>query len=209
MSKGPSSKALLILTFVGALGVGALAWYVKSDPSAAHVPMALRADSAKSTDPSDRPIRSHRSRASQDDQAESKPNSVAVFVQVPKFESGAIAASQSVQVPEGVEPHKFVAEQVVKGALTSEVRVLGVDIRNRVATINFGSEVTNGMGSDEESNLIKGLQTAFGQFPNVDRIEIYREGEPVDSLGHIDLTDPIKVLSSGDRSSSARESAGA
>ena len=192
MSNGPSSKALLTLALIGACGVAAIAFYVKSDPSAAHVPPALRApgrEAAVELDP--RPTESsprHKSSRS--------PKAQGASVFLPEIAGeDATLASNSTELPEGSDAKVFLTEHVLKAENLSNVKVLGVSVKGGTATIDFGDGVDDGMGSSQEASFLKALQLGFGQFPEVSKIQITKKGQPLDSLGgHIELTDPLPVL---------------
>ena len=185
----------MVLMLMGALGVGALAWYVKSDPKAAHV--AQIAPSADYTE--SKPPIHHRRKVEDTEDKTGAP------VQVPELQGDKVAlTSDKVEVPDGEDAKKFIAEAVVKDISLENVKVLGVEVRHGVAVINFGGDIDAGMGSQQEGRMLTELQMGFGQFPEVRRIEIDKEGERLDSLGHIDLTEPISVIRPGESESDAK-----
>jgi hypothetical protein len=183
----------MVLMLMGALGVGALAWYVKGDPAAAHV-----AKAAPSADYTEAKPPTHRQRRKPEDSEEK----TATMVQVPELQGDKVAlTSDKVEVPDGEDSKKFIAEAVVRDVNLQNVKVLGVEVRHGVAVINFGGDIDSGMGSQQEGQFLTELEKGLGQFPEVRRIEIDKEGQPLDSLGHIDLTEPISVIRPGESDS--------
>jgi hypothetical protein len=193
MAKGASSKAVVVLLLVGVCGVGALALYVKSDPLAAKVPVDMRR-----TD--DQPaVKVERPTVTTGPIETPRPAKQTESVLIPSFAGGQVGSEMAKQdVPEGKDPKVFLAEEIVKGAKIENARVLGVDVHNGTAVINFADGIDTGMGSDQEALFITALQKGYGQFPEVSKLEIDKEGQPLESVGgHIDLTDGLTVTRPG------------
>jgi hypothetical protein len=189
MGKGPGGKTVLSLFFIGALGVGALAIYVKSDPNAARVLAPMAKPSASSDE--NVAVHRHHARHTDEDDGQSSDSS-GVYLPEIRDEHPTLK-SERTEVPDGKDPMQFVAEQTLKTIRLQGVRVLNVDVRNGVAAINFDDQIDSGMGSTQEGQFLDALELAFGQFPNVKSIEIEKEGEALDSLGHIELSGPQPV----------------
>ncbi len=200
MSKGPGSKALLTFVFIGALGVGALALYVKTVPGASVVPAALH----RHVEQSAPLVRRHHTKPTVENASEEE--SQGQRVRLPAIQGGKVSlAEDQTDVPAGLDPKVFVAQSVLKEDRVEGVRVMGVELRNGVAVINFSNGIDEGMGSMQEGAFLNALKAGFGQFPEVKTIQIYQDGEPLDSLGHIDLTDPISVTRpNGDSAQSSK-----
>jgi hypothetical protein len=201
MSKGASSKAALVLMLIGVCGVGALAWYVKAEPKAAQVPADLRR-----SEPPTPEVRISRRSPSEETQ-ETAPSHTEKTVMVPVFADDKVAMDmQQTTVPEGKDPKAFLVEEVAKGSHV-EAKILGVDVHNGVAVINFGNGIDDGMSSDQEALFISALQKAFSQFDDVQKLELDKESQPLESLGgHIDLTDGLPVLRPGSAPSDSKPS---
>ena len=210
MSKGNGSKPAMVLLLFCALGVGALAWYVKADPKAAHVTKLARNTDDFGDDAPEVTVHTHRHARPADDGDTAPETKSSEQIRLPEIKGEDVSLqSDKVDVPDGEDSKKFLAERVVKDLSLSNVTVHGVDVRNGVAVINFGGDIDAGMGSEQEGNFLKELQTGFGQFSQIKRIEIDKEGEPLESLGHIDLTDPIPVTRPGESESGSEQGSGA
>jgi hypothetical protein len=104
-------------------------------------------------------------------------------------------------VPVTTTPVKAALEALIAGvpgspfmtSIPTTTKVLGVSIKDEVATINFSQEMRNlNVGSAGESAVLTAIANTACQFENVSSILIEIEGEPVDSLGgHIDITEPV------------------
>lgn len=194
MNNSPSTKALLILALTGALGVGALAYYVKVEPGAAKVPAALARQENSRHENFTRADRA----ASEQDEPAAKPSRVSTEVYTPEINGNeANLTRSSMTVPHGQDPLKFVAEKCLKEANVEDVRVLSVDLKRGIVVLNFDGSIDGGMGSNQEGSFLKALQVSFGQFPNVRRIELEKENEPLTSLGNIEISGPLNVIRSG------------
>lgn len=118
-------------------------------------------------------------------------------VLVPRYEGHDLKFdSKSVSVPKGEDARVFAVEGFLKNAnvLPPGARLLGVSVNDGVATISFNREIFNGFGSDDERTLVNGLAHVLGQFKDIDKFVLLGNGEAVDSLGHLDLSEPQPVV---------------
>lgn len=192
-----SQKAAIVLVLAGSLGVGALAYYVKNTPNASHVPDEIRVvDTTKHSKP-----------AKPETKPEVTVTAASSTVRLPVF-GGEISdmglAKEETQVPGGGDAMKFVAQKIAESAQIDGARVLGVDVRDHVAIVNYNEAIGKGMGSMEEGAFIRALQVGFGQFTQIDKVTVEKEGEPLVS-GHVDLSEPLPVIRPGATSSSSEE----
>jgi hypothetical protein len=194
MSNSITGKALLIMGMTAALGVGALAFYVKNEPGAAKVDPHQTYEQSQD-EPLVRVIHERSSGKGNDDAP--PPSKALVTVMLPKISgSEATLASESSAVPSGEDPLTFVAKACLKEARVEGAEVLGVTVSHKAALVNFNKAIEDGMGSEQEGSFLKSLQLAYGQFPNINQVEILREGSPLTSLGSLDLPGPMDVIRS-------------
>lgn len=119
-------------------------------------------------------------------------NEVRVYTLVPgqaiEFES------RMEVVPEGVAPLLYATNSFID-SLGFEASVRAVDSRidGSLATLEFGEGVYKGYGSMEEIAFIRGLLATAAQFEGVERLQILVNGQPIESLGHLEIMDPIPV----------------
>lgn len=202
MAKGAGSKAAVVLLLIGVCGVAALALYIKSDPRAARVAADMRRPDDESVASKPSPSIVHT------EPRETSPSTEPQSILVPSIEDGKLGSEMAkTEVPDGKDPKVFLTEQIVKGVKLDNARVLGVDVRNGTAVINFGDGIDSGMGSDQEGLFLNALQKAFGQFPEVQKLELDKEGQPLDSVGgHIDLSDGLPVTRPGSSDAASKPS---
>lgn len=192
MSSHRGQKAAIVLMLGGAIGVGALAYYVKSTPDASHIPVEIKRNDQKK----------HSEEVSPKPEATStevKPTGPTVRLPVIGDEDINLSRNET-PVPEGQQPMHFVAQSVADAVKIDGAKVLGIDVRDHVAIVNFNAAVEKGMGSMEEGKFLQALQIGFGQFKDIDRIAIESEGAPMTS-GHVDLSDPLPVVRPGEKPS--------
>lgn len=72
--------------------------------------------------------------------------------------------------------------------------VLSVDVKDGIATLSFNPAFESGYGTDDERTMIEGLQRTMGQFTDVQKIEIVVDGKNIESLGNIEISEPLDVL---------------
>lgn len=195
MSNSPTGKAVLVLMLIGALGVGALAWYVKAEPGAARVRQPAEASVSERSF-----AHRHHSAApkADDDQEPTQGQSEHEAVFVPTINGPDVTLSKTKrEVPDGQQPKEFLVQEVLKADGIDGVKLLGVTMRGNTAVLNFSGDFN--MGSMQEGAFLKALQNAFGQYQDVEYIEIDQDGHPLDSLEHIDLTDPVTVIRPGSK----------
>jgi hypothetical protein len=192
-----SQKAAIVLVLAGSLGVGALAFYVKSTPNATHVPDDIRVvDTKKESKP-----------PKSTNKPEATVTTASTTVRLPVFGddiSDMGLAKEETPVPGGGDAMKFVAQKIVEAARIDGARVLGVDVRDHVAIVNYNEAIGKGMGSMEEGGFIRALQIGFGQFTQIDKVTVEKEGQPLIS-GHVDLSEPLPVVRPGATSSEGSE----
>lgn len=199
MSQHKGGRAAILFILVGGLGVGSLAYYVKSTPRAAHVPEELRVENEG---------RSHVSLVPEVTQApparrthlKTKPIETDT-VRLPVFGDDVADMELSkaeTQIPVGTDAMRFVANRIAQAAHFDGARVLGVDVRDHVAFVDYDAAVQKGMGSMEEGAFLRALQIGFGQFTDVDKVAVQSEGKPLES-GHVDLTEPLSVVRPGEK----------
>ena len=77
------------------------------------------------------------------------------------------------------------------------VKLLSAEVKGRTAELNFSEELRAGYSTDEEEALLKSLSATVGQFPEVDNMRILVSGSAVDTLGNVELSDPLPVMRNG------------
>jgi len=173
-SKGP----FLGLLVVGILGLGSLAAYVKYG-GASKVPYEIRVASHKETPPKTGTIR------------ESKvqlitPSRDGTDLKLGKHES---------DVPQGEDPVVFALNHFLKESkiVPDDAKALSVQVKDGVALVDVTPSFNQTYGSLDEEALLKGISATLAQFKDIDKVQFFVEGKVVESLGNVDLTEPLPV----------------
>jgi len=188
-SKSTGSKAVLVLAMISALGVGGLAAYVELTPSAAHVPQDERKPSLTRTtnEPTSRAV-----------PLGPKVDITSEHAQllVPEVSGEDVKLQRPAgDIPMGMKPMVFIAGETFKSLKLDGARALGVQISDRTARLDVNQTFAEfGFGSMQEGQVVKALQMALGQFPEIDTFELYSDGKKLDTLGQLDLESPIEVI---------------
>lgn len=176
-----TKKMLLTVTLLGVAVVGGLAAYVQFTP-ANKVPAAEHRDNVKKPLPAPE-VSIHRS----DPASKGK-----VFVFTPRYEgTNLLFDSAEVELPGDQEPAVFAVNEFLRASKITEesARLLSVDVQDNVATLSFNAAFRGGYGTDDEHTLLDGLRTTMGQFEAVEKIKILIDGEAVESLGSVELSE--------------------
>ncbi len=97
--------------------------------------------------------------------------------------------------PAGVDPKVFVVNEYLKHIQAAPgARANSVTVANGIATVDFNRELQAGMSSMDEGTIVNGVLAALGTFKEIEAVQFTVEGEPIESLGHIDLTEPQPVI---------------
>ena len=199
MDRARGGRAAIVLVLAGGLGLGALAYYVRTTPEAGRVPDAIRRDPTVApttkTPPPDEPPKPVEKKTLAPE---------TTTVRLPVF-GDSIAdmelAKAETPVPDGASAMRFVAGRIAEAAHLDGARVLGVEVREHTAFVSYNAAVQKGMGSMEEGAFLRALQIGFGQFTGVDRVAVESDGRPLES-GHVDLAEPLAVIRPGERAAS-------
>lgn len=188
-NSGKATKSLLILLFIGVVVLAATGAYVQLLPHAHPQQSSLAQDERPSDDdsptkPQGRPDKAPPTK---------EPSQQALMLPVVHGED-VVLSSAADQPAQGEEPAVFLANASLKAVHAEGARALSVQIKDRVALIDFSSEIQDGMGSSQEANFLKALQVSLGQLPDVDKVQITIGGQPIESLGHFDANEPIEVI---------------
>ncbi len=188
-SSSSGSRAIATVMVLAALGVGGFAMYVQNTPSARRVPDEIRRPKPEAQ-PSGPRTEIH---------AQPAPENPKAGLKVVQFHDGQLQLVDATSEPSGQDPIAFVATETLHNLGVSQARAVGVDVQSGNAILDMNPEfLSQGFGSMEEGQVIEALSLALGQFPTVQTYQLRIDGEIVDSIGgHIELTEPIPVKTSG------------
>ena len=76
-----------------------------------------------------------------------------------------------------------------------DTRLLSLEVKDGLATVNLSREFSDNFtgGSEEEALTIRVILRTLGQFPEITKVEFKLEGEPLETLGHVDFSGPQNV----------------
>lgn len=74
-------------------------------------------------------------------------------------------------------------------------KLIGLKIKKGLATLNLSHEFKDNFtgGSEEEGLTMGAILRTLEQFPEIKRVQFLIEGQPLDTLGHLDLSGPQDV----------------
>lgn len=185
---GPTSKTLIVVALVGAAVVGSLAAYVKFAPADRVPADQRRVEAPQTRKPAPAPrvdVSVHEATIGE------------VYVYEPYFEGETLQfRSRLASVPRGTEPELFaLSEFLTQTKITDEkARLLNVDVKEGLAALSFNAAFGPTFGAEDEHVLIEGMRRELGQFPKIEKFEIYIDGTRADTLGNVDLSEPIEVV---------------
>lgn len=90
-------------------------------------------------------------------------------------------------------------EQGDEGDLVNPIpkgtRLLSLKVKDGVATVDLSREFSDNFtgGSEEEALTIGAILRTLGQFPEIKKVQFKLEGEPLETLGHLDFSGPQGV----------------
>jgi hypothetical protein len=102
---------------------------------------------------------------------------------------------EEVNVPTETDPHVYAVNRyldlvpvVPEGAVLKSVTV-----ENTIAVLDFSAEFASSYSTFDESTIVNGILTTMGQFPEVAYVKFMVEGKRLETLGNLDLIDPLEV----------------
>jgi hypothetical protein len=169
-----------ILVLIGALGLGALAAYIKMTPADRIPTEQLRQDRLAQT-----------------------PATTHVETLRPRYEQGNLKfTKKTVEVRKGedaivVAVNAYLAEAKVA---PEDAALVSVEIKDGVADLYFNGAFNTTYGTEDEQTILTGILSVLGQFPSIEAVRFFSEGKPISTLGNVDLTDPQPVIRSAESS---------
>lgn len=103
-------------------------------------------------------------------------------------------------VPEGEDAWLMAVNGFLEnsGIAPKDAKAVGSRLEDRTLILDFSASFRRTYGSADEAALLKGIQLSIGQFPEIDKVRFTVEGKPLDTLGNVDLSEPIDVLRKSD-----------
>lgn len=181
-AKRSNLGGVIALLLIGAAGVYGVGVYVKKTPEAEHVAPAIhRTSEDGNVKPADR--------ASTDNQS-------SVKILTPKSKGADLSMDEATEsVPDGTDAKVFAINRFLENThiTPSNARALSIDIKGDVAYVSFNEAMQKSYGSSDERTILQGLCKTLAQFPEVKKVQFEIDGKPMDSIGNVDLSQPLDV----------------
>lgn len=119
-----------------------------------------------------------------------------VKVYRPRYEKGELKLDPgTVKPPEKTDPKVFAVNSYLKnlGFIPKGAALKTCTVKDGLATLDFNAEFETTYGTEDEQTVVKGLMTTMAQFSDVHAVKMTVEGKPLETLGNIDLTQPLPV----------------
>ncbi len=174
VKKGRSTGPLFLVVCGLAL-VGGLTLYVQQ-PAARDVPAAqLRPEARPQPD---------------------RTKSQEVRSYTPRYEGEDLKLKASpARSPEGTDARVFAVNRYLEQLpmVPRGARARSCVVKDGLATVDFTGEFDRTYGTEDEQTVLKGILTVMAQFPEVDRVQVTVDGRPIETLGSVEISQPLPV----------------
>lgn len=137
-----------------------------------------------------------------EDMAKKEQQGSKVTELTPKYDEGGLKFDRKEgSVPAGGDAKVQVVNDYLDKipAVPKEAQLIDVKMEGTTAVLNFNDAFRSGYGTEDEQIIVKGILTALAQFPEVQTALFKINGQPLDSLGNIDLSEPQSVMKEDSR----------
>lgn len=121
----------------------------------------------------------------------------AVKIFKPVYEDGTlIFTTEEMETPIDEDPCVYAVNEYLRGvaAIPDGAVAVACVLEGGVATLDFTKQFDRTYGTEDEMIIINGIRTVMAQFKDVEFIRILSEGMPIDTLGNLELRDPLSIL---------------
>jgi spore germination protein GerM len=193
----PTTLAIILMTVISCTAVAGLAVYVTKAPNGARVPQ----EEHRNGGGPEMQVTNRRAAPNVKVEPIDETEAVGETAQVltPRYKGDDLTFTREKRnVPADEDAKTFALREFLKKANVTPAgtRLLSVSVSGGVATLSFNKNLYGGYGSDDERTLINGIAEVLKQFPDVKKAVLVVDGEAVDSLGHLEITDGILVQGS-------------
>lgn len=119
-----------------------------------------------------------------------------VKVLTPRYEGNDLKLEEKdAKAPEGTDGMVQVVNSYLDQvpAVPKDARLKSLTMDGGTAMLSFSATFERTYGTDDEQTIIKGILSSLAQFPDVKKAKFLVEGKPLETLGNIDLTEPLDV----------------
>jgi len=178
-SKSERNLGVIALLAIGAVGLAAVAVYVHKAPKV-------------DFNPPPQPISKPNPAQQQQPKVATK-----ITVYLPSLVGDDIKLTgQPESIPEGQDPIVFAINSFLRQThiVDPQARLLSAQVRDGVAILDFNPAFRATYGSFDERSILYSVGAILGQIQNIDSFTFHVEGQPLESIGSVDLSDPLPVI---------------
>lgn len=190
-NQAPKSNASIYgVLLIGALAVGAFSMYV-AQPSVGKVPTEQRRESR---------LPEHGGESLGKPAGQKGESGKASALKPTYTASGDLKYEKTeITIPQGADRYITVINAYLKECKIAPAgaQAVSTELNGKTLTVKFNKEFDQTYGSDDERTLVQGILASIGQFPEVNFVQFTIEGTPMESMGHLDLSEPLPVESAG------------
>lgn len=143
-----------------------------------------------------KPDQTHETRPAVDDQdiENTKPiKETTVKVQKPTYEGDELQLHESTTKVHAGQNRYLAAINGFLGSSGHAGKANSAKVEGDVLVVDLSKEYNEGLSSEDETTLVNGIIATAKQFPKVNKVRFLVNGEPVDTFGHLDLTQDMPV----------------
>jgi predicted nucleic acid-binding protein len=98
-------------------------------------------------------------------------------------------------VPKNQDPIVFAVNEFLKNSTITphDAVLVAVAVKDGLATLTFSEAFRQTYGATDEETLLKGITESLKQFPSIRRVQFAIAGQPMDTLGNVDLSQPLDL----------------
>jgi spore germination protein GerM len=83
-------------------------------------------------------------------------------------------------------------DKTMQNVFPKGTKVLGVNVKNGIATVNFSKEFTTKTDGEYTTLLmVNAVVNTLTQYPEIKKVQFLAEGEKIEVLGQVDLAEPL------------------
>lgn len=179
-------KGITAILIILVAGIAAALYFSKERPQPVPVPVTITPGSPKVEKPA-------------------KPEKQVTIYHISIEKDRAVLQPASVTVPPQENPVESALKMLfmqgdkpsAANPIPKGTRLLALKIKDNLATINLNRKFQENFqgGTEGEGLTIGAICRTLAQFPKIKRVQILVEGEKIDTLGNIDLSEPLDVRS--------------
>lgn len=116
---------------------------------------------------------------------------------LPFYEDGQLMFERTEkELPEGTDVRVYTINYYLRNvnAVPEDVEVVTCTIKDSIATLDFNAAFARDYGTEDEMILINGMLSTMGQFEDVSFVKITVEGQEIETIGNLDLTELLRVI---------------